>query len=358
MKKIIQLTTLFIASSGLAFSQGNGIYAGTISNCIARWTFDNTSSFIVDSSGNNNNGLLSNTTPANGWRNMPGQGVKFNGTSSKGLVPNSVSLQVPGDMTIIALVKFDGFYNGLCQGNEILAKGYGDRTPGTYLMRTSDNKYDGSCDVYSPTKNIMESSFGEETSIPTAIVQPYVDMGKWYFFAATLKNGVERQLFQAEMDIANYAPPAQAMTTISTAGYNIGVNSSDLTFGYSSHPSTPFWFNGVMDEVALFNKTLSVKEIRDAYTFLWNKGLAPSATKDVNILAKEIQYFVKDKQLHLAANTNNQYNIMITDVLGRKINESKLNSQSTIDLGHYAQQIFVVNVMSKDGGHYAFKVMN
>lgn len=302
MKKIIQLSLLLLTSSGVSFLQGNGTYAGTISNCIARWTFDNNNSFIVDSSGNNNNGLLTNTT-ASGWRNIPGLGVKFSGTSSKGMVPNSGSLQVPGDMTIIALVKFDDFYNGPCQGNEILSKGYSDRTPGVYLMRTSDNKYDGSCDSYSPTKNIMESSFGSESSMPTAIVQPYIDRGKWYFFAATLKNGVERQLFQAEMDEADYNPPAQAMTTVSTVGYDIGINSSDLTFGYSSCLNSSYWFNGVMDEVALFDKTLNIKEIQNVYTYLWNKVATPTATKELKILAKEIQYFVRGKQLHLAENT-------------------------------------------------------
>lgn len=362
LRIILSCTAFSLTSLGVT-AQGSNMYAGTVSNCVARWTFDNNASLVIDSSGNNNNGILSNVVTTYGWRNLPGQGAKFNGSTSRGIVPNSSSLQISGDMSIVALVKFNGFYSGYCQGNEIVTKGVGDRAPGVYLMRTSDNKYDQSCAVASPTKNIMESGFGPENSTPIVVNQPYIDTGKWYFFAGTFKDGVARKLYQVEMDTANFTPPTAPMTIVNTQGYSLGVNNDDVSLGYCG-PGTPYWFNGVMDEVVIFDKCLELKDLVSVYTYLWNKVPVPTDTSSNPnnigdlILKKEIGYFVKDHNLYLSGNSNEQYYVAVTDMMGRTITQSVMKDGSiTIDLSQYAQQMFVVNIYNKKG-RYAFKVTN
>lgn len=340
-------------------AQGSGMYAGTIPNCVARWTFDNNASLIIDSSGNNNNGILSNTISNAGWRNVANQAVKFNGNSSGGLVPYSASLSPQNGMTIIGLIKFDAFNSQSCQGSNVISKGP-DEGIGTYFLRTSDNVYDGSCAVASPDKNALECLFHTDNS--THVNHPFIDAGKWYFVATTFDQGSSNKMvYQIEMDENNYNSPLVTVCDEQpTQPVMLGSNTNDVSIGYAAYNNDPhkFRFNGSMDELVIFDRPLDIKEIMDAYTFLWNKNQAPTAIKAVNTLEKEIQYYVKDHQLYLAGKANEQYNVLITDMLGHKVYQAEMQAGiASVNLAHFARQLFVVSVYNQKG-HYSFKVTN
>lgn len=357
--KLILSCTVFSCTSAVVMAQGNGMYAGSIPNCVARWTFDNSASLIIDSSGNNNNGTLSNTISNAGWRNVSNQAVKFNGSTSGGLVPHSASLSPQDGMTIIGLIKFDAFNSQSCQGSNLISKGP-DEGVGTYLFRASDNVYDGSCAVVSPEKNAMECLFHTDNS--THNDHAIIDAGKWYFVATVFDQANNNKLvYQIEMDENNYnSPLVKVCDEQPTQPFTLGSNTNDVSIGYAAYNNDPhkFRFNGAMDELVIFDRPLNIKEIMDAYTFLWNKGDAPTSVKALNVLEKEISYFVKDHQLNLSGKANETYSVVVTDMLGHKLYQSELSAGPLIiNLSQLAQQMFVVNVYNKEG-RYAFKVTN
>lgn len=357
--RFILASTAFVLTSTGLMAQGTGIYAGSIPNCIARWTFDNSAGFIIDSSGNNNNGILSNTLSVAGWRNIPAQSAKFNAINSGGLVPHSTSLSPQNGMTIIGLIKFDSFNIASCQGSNILSKGP-DNGIGCYSLRSSDNVYDGSCTIASPDKNALECAYYTDNGGHAP--HPFIQSGKWYFTATKFDPATSRKyVYQIEMDENNYASPLVTVCNeLITPAITLGSNTNDVSLGYAVYNNDPhkFRFNGLMDELALFDRPLTEKEIMDAYTFLWNKGLNTTGNKEVNVLKNEIQYYVKEGQLHLTGLSNEQYNVMITDMLGRNITQLTMKTGlTTVDLSQLAQQVFVVNVYNQKG-RYAFKVTN
>jgi len=357
--KLILSCSIFSSIAMGVMAQGNGIYAGSIPNCVARWTFDNSASLIIDSSGNNNNGILSNTGSNPGWRNIANQAVTFNGSTSGGLVPNSVSLSPQNGMTILGLIRFDAFNSESCQGSNLISKGP-DQGVGTYFFRSSDNVYDGSCTVVSPDKNALECLFHTDNS--THVNHPFIDSGKWYFVATIFDQvNSSKLVYQIEMDENNYNSPLVTVCDEQpTQPVMLGSNTNDVSIGYAAYNNDPhkFRFNGSMDELVIFDRPLDVKEVMDAYTFLWNKNQVPTAIKAVSTLEEEIRYYVKDQQLNLAGKANEKYSVLVTDMLGHKIYQSVLpDGVLTIDLSQFAQQVFVINVYNQKG-RYIFKVTN
>jgi hypothetical protein len=220
--------------------------------------------------------------------------------------------------------------------------------------------YDGSCDVASPDKNAMECLFHMDNS--THSDHAFIETAKWYF-VATIFDQVNstKMIYQIEMDENNYNSPLVTVCDEQpTMPFTLGVNNKDVSIGYAAYNNDPhkFRFNGSMDELVIFDRPLDLKEIMDAYTFLWNKNQAPTVIKTVNTLEKEIQYYVKDHKLYLAGKANEQYNVLITDVLGHRVYQAEMQAgKEEINLAHLAQQLFVVNVYNQKG-HYTFKVTN
>lgn len=360
MKKYLPFLSLGMAISlGSNAQTGPGfLYAGTIPDCVARWTFDGNSNVLADSSGNNNNGLLANTTTALGWRDMPMQGAKFNGFSSKGDVPIAPSLQFQ-NATIVALVKFDGFYSGICQGNNIIGShAYQDFEQGSFFFRVADNEYDGDCNTVSPDHNTFSSLFHNDGEPPTT--KPFIQTDKWYFLAASFQNGVEKKLFQVEMDTNFYAPPAQAISETSTIGYTYTPTTNPMRIGYHNSDTNPYWFNGVMDELVIFNRALNLREISNVYDYLWNKGVATTDTatsiKD-NEIKRAVSLTKTGSKYQFTINNGKRYNAVLTDMLGKKLQALTVEHNSVIDLSSYAVQVFILNLFDNNG-QYAFKVHN
>jgi hypothetical protein len=273
-------------------------YPTGISGCIARWNFTNpgTVTSVPDVSANGNNGTPNNLVTAIGFRTINNKAMRFNGTSSYALVSHA-NILTPSKMTIVALVKLYGFYSGLCEGNQIISKGSPYYIPGHYGMNVFDNVYDGTCGIFSPTKEQLGSEFSNAPQVLTA--GNYVQTGKWYFFAVSY-DGDTTKYYQREMDTATYyatIPPISKQTGLATA---IGTNTQNLTIGRHNDGNYPYWFNGDMDEVILFNRVLSDSEVQNVYHYLWgdifinttDTVLCPSAQMTINYTIHNPEHFL------------------------------------------------------------------
>jgi gliding motility-associated-like protein len=204
-----------------------------------------------DVSGNNNNGVVNGATLATGQLGIPNTAYQFNGFSDFIQVANSSTLNFPNDsFTIYALVKPQGFYSGACHGNEIIGKG-SDFQVGWYTLRFSDAYSSSFLNCSSPV-NMLQQSFSSQRynmNITGPVVPPYILLNNWYCVTAisdgnTLKTYVDDSL----------------ILTQNITG-TLGINANDLFIGRNNSLSFPYWFNGVMDEIRIYNRALNIQEI-------------------------------------------------------------------------------------------------
>jgi hypothetical protein len=187
-------------------------------------------STLVDSSGNNNNGTISNATWAPGL--FGGHALSFNGTNSWVTINNSSSLTLTGGMTLEAWVNPAATTSGSAA---ILVK---QRTAGLDYALYSDDSGG------SPPSTYVDISGTDSKSVG----QSLLPLNTWSHLAATY-DGSNLMLYVNG-------------TLVSTqfVGGNINTASGVLRLGGDS-----IWgeyFDGLIDQVRIYNRPLNVGEIR------------------------------------------------------------------------------------------------
>ena len=209
-------------------------------------------STLKDSSGNNNHITFNNAVPTTDRFGKPNNAYLFNGTSSYMKVNNSASLN-PSLISIMAIVKVNGFYTGPCHANNILSKGWPDYATGFYTMRITnkDNPCNSPTDV---TKEYFNAGFGDNnpqgSASGTLADSVIVNTGKWYNVIYTYDGTVSKLYINGILK-------DERTKTASTSG-----NSQELFIGKHGDPPIPYWFNGVMDEIRIYNRPLCDAEVR------------------------------------------------------------------------------------------------
>lgn len=209
---------------------------------------------LNDSSGKNNHIAFNNATKtADRFGNANGAYL-FNGSSNYMSVPNSASLNPANGITMMAIVKVNGFYAGTCHANQIFGKvdPGGDYTNGFYNLRFSD--YEADCS--SPAnfnREIFSGAYGDNAggngpSVGTDTVN--VKTGQWYTLVYTYANGyshiyVNGVLKNSRQHAGTFTP-----------------NVADLLIGRTPSSQYPYWFNGVIDEIRIYEKALCPSEVK------------------------------------------------------------------------------------------------
>jgi hypothetical protein len=216
---------------------------------VAYYNFNNGS--LQDGSGYGNNITFSNATPAADRNGVANNAYSFNGTDNYMRVPNSVSLN-PRNITIMAVFKPNGYYLGKCHGNEILGKGSPDGQVGQYGMRFVDFINPSNCSTPADTSHETLSAFvtlagGEATS-------PVISAGEWY-----------NVIFTYDGIVANIYFDGQLKQTFNSGPLSFSPNSNDLFIGRHEDDTDqyPFWFNGVIDEIRIYNRALPIEAIKE-----------------------------------------------------------------------------------------------
>ncbi|MBS1773130.1 MAG: gliding motility-associated C-terminal domain-containing protein [Bacteroidetes bacterium] len=291
MKRLLSFSLLFFVNT-IVF--GQTVYPSGTTGCIARWDFANPGTFtsLPDVSGNGNNGTTTNVSTSSGFRNLSDKAGAFNGTSSLASVPTS-SLLSPSAITIVALVKPTGFYAGNCQDNNIIYKSHNYYATSCWAMRIADN--DGNCSALSTSTETLDfSGPGLNTGTFTG---PIISTNKWYFLATTY-DGVNAKRYTVSMDTNNYIG---SFTSASTTyiGSPLTSNTYNVTIGATINPPFPFWYNGAMDEIVLFNRVLTDAELQSVYHYLWgdlfvstNDTVTCSGTINVNYTPYNPDHFL------------------------------------------------------------------
>lgn len=290
----------------------------------------------LDASPNANNATnFGATLTADQWGN-PNSAYRFNGTSSYMRIANAASLQCDTQITLCARVLVNGFYNDICYGNSIIDKGTPDYLEGDYHLRFATSISGGDCNVKDTLKQNFYGQFYNE--IPSEVIRnnpPYIKKGNWdciiYVF-----DGVNAKMFVN--GILRYTTVAKT---------TIGVNVQDVFLGRHDDLTYPYWFNGVMDEVRIYNRALNVPEI-DSICSKSNPQLAIREVKNEDMLLPVLSNPINN-QLILGLEDRNMGGLLtIWDLSGRKLIQVAQLHEKNVSVENLAAGIYLVTYQLED----------
>lgn len=230
------------------------IVDSSICNCsltdslVAWYNFNNGT--LKDSSGKGNHITFSNATKTTDRFGRANNAYLFDGTSSYMQVPNSATLNPKGLITIMAIVKMNGFYGGACHGNQILQKGTVDQMPGVYSLRVSDviNDCAVKADTTKETALGFYGDYGAASGANNAA--DYTHTGKWMTFVYTY-DGVQSRFY-----VDGVLKGLSNTTAVFTP------NTNDLFIGRAESNIYPYFWNGAIDEIRIYNRALCEKAVQ------------------------------------------------------------------------------------------------
>lgn len=202
-----------------------------------------------DVSGNNNNPVFNNAALTTDRFGNPNSAYHFNGSSSYMQILNSPSVNSTNKISLVAWVRPMGFYTGTCHGNSVIMKGDADYLTGNYLMRFDDNAYTNGTNCGGGPVDVLHQNFYGGTMAPPPGYTPYIQVNQWYSVIITM-DGTTAKLY---IDCQLKASGPQGGQTFT--------NAYDLYFGKLNNPSFPYWFNGDLDEVRIYDRDLTVDEV-------------------------------------------------------------------------------------------------
>jgi hypothetical protein len=166
-------------------------------------------------------------------------------------IANTAELN-PQKISLCAIVKPMGFYKGRFHANAILYKGLQDQDIfNVYYLRFNEGIGSVPTDPNGTTVDTLHQTFyGSFAGNKTLEVQPYIQANTWYNIVYTYDGSTAKFYVNGEL--------------VSTVNSSIGYQSSsnDIYFGRTINPNFPYWFNGVIDEIRIYNRALNINEVR------------------------------------------------------------------------------------------------
>lgn len=209
-------------------------------------SFDFNGGSLNDNSGNGNNIAFNNAVTTTDRFGKANNAYLFNGTSSYMTVKNSSSLN-PSRITMFAIIKVNGYYAGPCGGNQILSKGYPYDVNGFYDMGFFD--FASNCGTINTNNESFAAGFGDD--IPQGAAagagadSVKVKTGQWYYVAYTYDGSTSNFYVNGQLKDSR------------TKSITFNPNTYDVFIGKHENPPFPYYFNGTIDELRIYNKALS-----------------------------------------------------------------------------------------------------
>ncbi|NTW31658.1 MAG: LamG domain-containing protein [Bacteroidetes bacterium] len=236
-----------------------------------------------------NNGSSSNVTFGNSYGKF-GQGASLNGTSSYIDNGTNSSLNISPRISITAWCYFNS-----TDANQVLAGKYNTPTGQQYLFIVSPGSNGNIGFYYSPYGNTSVSTPGVSgINIPT---------GQWLHLAGVLDASTSDVTFYVNGNSVGTAHDVQGFTSIysGTTSFKIGKRSD----GY-------WFYNGYIDDVAVFNRTLTSTEIYKLYNGFSTVTLGANAPSEANQCAGTTKVVIQSFSLAVTNSDGNLTNVGFT----------------------------------------------
>lgn len=221
-----------------------------------------------DESGNNNNPVFNNATiTADRFGNI-NSAYHFNGVYQYMRIPNKPSINFKNEITLSVWVRPIGFYYGICHASQLISKGGGNYNDGNYALRYDDALFTngrgcdgGKCDT-------LHQNFRGTGTVLKPYGGDFIKKNNWYNVLYTNDGKTAKLYVNCELKYSVTFP--ETFT-----------NSEDLFFGKSDDDLFPFWLNGDLDDIRIYNRALTVNEI----TALCADTVAPKKAEPIAVPA-------------------------------------------------------------------------
>jgi len=217
---------------------------------VAYYNFNNGT--LNDSSGNGNHIIFSNANKTSDRFGRANNAYLFDGVNSYMKVANSASLNPNKAISIMATIKINGFYSANCVNNQIVGKGWNDFINGFYALRFYSTV--GCQSVVDTSKEVFYGAYGDLNTRSGEYDSTYIHSNNWYNIVYTCGDGISKIYINGVLKSTSVA-----YTTAFTA------NNQELYIGKHGDPQYPYSFNGVIDEVRIYNKALCAGAVKQLY---------------------------------------------------------------------------------------------
>jgi hypothetical protein len=209
---------------------------------VAHWPFDEgTGSVAYDQSGNNNDGNIISGSWVNG---ISGKALDFDGVNDYVQIPSDNSLSFNADFTLAMWIKHSGAAesNGIGGGWRMISR---QTHTDLYHIRIADSS--------SNVKNgLVEMEIRDEGPLYEVTSQTNVTDGSWYYIVG-LRSGDEIKVYvNGELEGKANATSAPLTPDV------------DLQIGRIAMSDREY-FDGIIDEISMYNYALSDEEIEQNY---------------------------------------------------------------------------------------------
>ena len=306
---------------------------------VAHWNFNGNANDVTT---NGHNGVVTNVTYTTGKNGAANSAAYFNGTSAYISVPHQNDLNVT-NYTICAIVKPMGFYSGTCQGNFIMHRG-SEGYSGAYGIGYFDNAYN-SCSVLDTNLHVFYGQAGNTVGSPTNLQSSTkVHTNTWYCVSVTFSGDTIRIYVNGALT-----------TTYPLFSGSIGSSSDSIGIGkyLNGGSAYPYWYNGIIDDLRLYNRVLTPSEI-SSFCGLFDTAIA---IKD-SIAKKNI---CMDDTFHLSYTVTNQFTS--GNVFTAQLSDASGNFTTPVNIGTVTSSIdgsIVCNVPSglTPGNGYRVRIVS
>lgn len=201
-----------------------------------------------DESGNNNNPIFNNATITSDRFGNANSAYHFNGVYQYMRIANKPSINFKNEITLAVWVRPTGFYYGICHASQLISKGGGNYNDGNYALRYDDALFTsgGGCD--GAICDTLHQNFRGTGTVLKPYGGDFIKKNKWYNVLYTNDGKTAKLYVDCELKYTVSFP--ETFT-----------NNEDLFFGKSDDDLFPFWLNGDLDDIRIYNRALNAEEI-------------------------------------------------------------------------------------------------
>ncbi len=230
MMTVISLLLCLVVPNGVVLADEANTAPADL-GLVGEWKFDSMVGGVTPDTFLNNDIVVTKAALGSG---KFGKGLLLNGYDSYATIPNHNLINTGSDFSLSMLVNFDSTYTNR---DVVLVQQQGGSNT-TLLKRRPDGR--------------MESSLGGVATIGTTPIEPK----KWYHVALVRDSGTVKLYVNGALD----------MTTDNT---QMDSNTGEIRLGADTFPDSSNAWPGYIDEVQLYDRALTDKQMQQAPGLVW-----------------------------------------------------------------------------------------